>query len=155
MIIIHNKLRIVVCTEYYKHYCKIEDGRGDLLSGNRTRNLVVLFFWQVFWLHFSSISSALVYWLSGGMYAQVLRIVVVAFLVVWVEPDQQPVLHLPKQLCPTAWITTLRYPCPRVLMVFNFLLFYYKQKWVSSVKSKMEAAVVDKRNISIDADSWL
>ena len=113
------------------------------------------FFWQVFWLYFSSISSAQVYWLSSGMYAQVLRIVVVAFLVVWVEPDQQPVLHLPKQHCPTAWITALRYQCPRVLKVFNYQLFYYEQKWVSSVKSKIEAAVVDKRNMRIDADSWL
>ena len=123
MIIIHNKLRIVVCTEYYKHYCKIEDGRGDLLSGNRTRNLVVLF-WQVFWLHFSSISSAQVYWQSGGMYAQVLRILAGAFLVVWVEPDQQPGLHLPKQQRPTDCNTALRYQCPQVLKVFNYQLFY-------------------------------
>ena len=44
------------------------------------------------------VSSALVLWLSGGMYAQVPRVVAVAFQVVWVEPDQQPVLHSLKQL---------------------------------------------------------
>ena len=45
------------------------------------------------------------------MYAQVFCIVAVAFLVVWNEPDPQPVLYLPKQLCPMAWITALRYQC--------------------------------------------
>ena len=42
------------------------------------------------------ISTTLVLWLSGGMYAQVPRVVAVAFQVVWVEPDQQHVLHSPK-----------------------------------------------------------
>ena len=41
--------------------------------------------------------------MSVGMYAQVPRVVAVAFLVVLVEPDQQPVLHLTKQQRPTAW----------------------------------------------------
>ena len=53
-------------------------------------------------LVFSGFSSALVLWLSGGMYAQVPWVVAVAFQVVWVEPDQQPVLHSPKQLRLTA-----------------------------------------------------
>ena len=53
------------------------------------------------------ISTTLVLWLSGGMYAQVPHVVVVAFLEVWVEPDQRPVLHLPKQQRPMARISAL------------------------------------------------
>ena len=51
----------------------------------------------------------LVQWLSGGMCALVPRSVAVTFFVVWLVPDQQPVLHLPKQQCPSAWITALCY----------------------------------------------
>ena len=52
------------------------------------------------WPCFPAFPSPLVKWLSVGMCAQVPCLVAVAFLVVWVEPGQQPVLHLPKQLCP-------------------------------------------------------
>ena len=50
--------------------------------------------------------------LSGGMFTQVPHIVAVAFQVACVEPDQQPVLHSPKQQCLTAKITAPRYQCP-------------------------------------------
>ena len=55
------------------------------------------------------------------MYAQVFCIVAVAFLVVWIEPDLQPVLHLPKQQCPMAWIKALHYPCQLILLSLNYL----------------------------------
>ena len=35
MTITHNKLRIGICTEY-KHYREIEDGEGNIHSGNQT-----------------------------------------------------------------------------------------------------------------------
>ena len=40
------------------------------------------------------------------------NLVVVAFLAVWVEPDQEPELYSPKQQRPTAWITAQCYQCP-------------------------------------------
>ena len=43
---------------------------------------------------------------NGGMYAQG---PIVTFLEAWGEPDLHPVLHLPKQQRPAAWITALRY----------------------------------------------
>ena len=42
MTITRNKLRISICTEY-KHYGKIEDGKGDVLSGNWTHDLELHF----------------------------------------------------------------------------------------------------------------
>ena len=49
------------------NYSEIEDGKGNVRSGNQTRDLALNK--QLFWLRFSGISSALVLWLSGGMYA--------------------------------------------------------------------------------------
>ena len=46
------------------------------------------------------------------MWAQVPHVVAVAFLVVWVEPYQQRVLHFLKQQHLTALITALRHQCP-------------------------------------------
>ena len=55
MTITHNILRIGKFTEY-KHYCEVEDGIGNVLSGKRTRDLA-LHFCLCF---FSGIFSALV-----------------------------------------------------------------------------------------------
>jgi hypothetical protein len=59
----------------------------------------------------SGTSNTLSLWLSGGMYAQVPRGVAVTFLEVWVESDQQPVVHLHKQQRPTARITAVHHQC--------------------------------------------
>ena len=56
------------------------------------------------------------------MYEQVLSIVEVAFLVVWVEPGQQPVLYLPKQQGPTAWIT--------VVVFTNYYLLFSTNRYL-------------------------
>ena len=45
------------------------------------------------------------------MYVQVPHVVAIAFLMVLVEPDQQPVLHLPKQKPLIAQITALHCQC--------------------------------------------
>ena len=54
---------------------------------------------------------------------------VVALLVIWVEPDHKPVLHLPKQQGPTAWIITLRYQCPlkepKIFICFIIMILTY------------------------------
>ena len=42
MIIAHNKHRIGISTEY-KRYCEIDDRKGDVLLGNQTRDLVIMF----------------------------------------------------------------------------------------------------------------
>ena len=55
MTITCNKLRIGICTDFI-HYCEIEDRKGEVLSGNRTRNLALNFGKRLF----SRISSALV-----------------------------------------------------------------------------------------------
>ena len=56
MTITHNILRIGKFTEY-KHYCEVEDGIGNVLSGKRTRDLA-LHFCLCF---FSGIFSALIH----------------------------------------------------------------------------------------------
>ena len=47
MTITRNKLRIGISTEY-KHYCKIEDGKGDIFLGNQTHGLALNFDKQLF-----------------------------------------------------------------------------------------------------------
>ena len=42
MIITHNKHRIGINTEY-KHYCEIDVRKGDVLLGNKTRDLALVF----------------------------------------------------------------------------------------------------------------
>ena len=51
MTITHNILRIGKFTEY-KHYCEIEGGVGNVLSGKRTRDLALHFWLCFFFWHF-------------------------------------------------------------------------------------------------------
>ena len=47
-----------VRSKEYKHYHKIKDGKGDVHSGNRTRDLALHFFdKQLFWLCFSDVPA--------------------------------------------------------------------------------------------------
>ena len=89
---------------------------------SRTRDLVLnILQWQAnllasfFWLFQRPDAE---WWnVCAGTLAQVCEcmrsnLVVVAFLAVWVEPDQEPELYSPKQQRPTAWITAQCYQCP-------------------------------------------
>ena len=63
----------------------------------------------LFFRHFQRLGAVVEWWnvrtgtpLTGGRLSSILF-----------EPDPQPVLHSPKQQCSMAWITALRYQCPR------------------------------------------